>query len=135
MDVNRKINLKYVSVPLLLSVNSGKYKAVNLNAVAGPQFGLNVGNSLFTSSSSSQDHPQAIVSVKKGDVGLAYGVGMDFGLIPSQNLRFALGFRGLMGLLDISKPSPKLSNDDYYILNKTHLNVYSTYVGISYLFL
>ncbi len=44
-DVEQKINLKYVNIPLLLTLNTGKASPVNFGVVAGPQIGISVGSS------------------------------------------------------------------------------------------
>ena len=72
--------------------------------------------------------------VKTGDIGFAYGAGVDFGLNPSQTFRLGLGFRGVYGLFDISDDSGSLSNDSFFVLEKTHVKTYSGYLGFSLLF-
>jgi hypothetical protein len=129
-NVEQKVNLRYVNIPLLLSLNTGKYKLVNLNIVAGPQIGISAGSTLFTSGTSNND---AVLAVKKGDLGFAYGGGFDIGLM--RNFRLGLGFRGVYGLFDISDNSATLVSNNYYILDKAHVKTYSGYVGLSYLFL
>ncbi len=132
-DIEKRIDLKYVNIPLLFSLNSGKTKPVNFNVVAGPQIGLSVGTQLFDGNSNGNDS-RAVLSVKKGDLGVAYGAGVSFGLTASQNFRLGLGFRGVLGLLDISDNSRTLETDQYYILDRSKLNTYSGYLGLSFLF-
>jgi hypothetical protein len=134
LDVERKVNLAYVNIPILLSVNTGKYKAVNLNLVAGPQIGINVKNRVYSSGTDVSSKDEAILSVKKADLGLAYGAGLDFGLNKSRNIRLAMGFRGVLGLIDISDNSSTIVTDSYYIIDRTHLETYSGYIGFSFLF-
>lgn len=131
-NTEHKVNLKYVNIPLLLSLNTGRYKAINLNIAAGPQIGISAGSSIFTSG---PNNNQPILAVKKGDLGLAYGGGLDFAVAGMQNFRLGLGFRGVLGLVDISDNSASLTNNNYYILGKAHVKTYSGYVGISFLFL
>jgi len=131
-NVDRNINLKYINIPLLLALNTGKGSAINLGIVAGPQIGLNVGSQLLSSSGGGSSEP--ILSVKKGDLGFAYGAGLDFGLNPSHSFILGLGFRGVYGLIDISDNSNTLQGDSYYILDRTKIKVYSGYIGISWLF-
>lgn len=133
LNTERKVTLRYVNVPLLLSLNTGKSKKVNFNIVAGPQIGVSVGSKLFTTSSDSSS-AQAILSVKKGDLGLAYGAGLDFGLNESRTVRLSVGFRGVYGLLDISDNNQTTSNGSYYILDRAKIQTYSGYVGLSIMF-
>ncbi len=126
-----KVKLQYINIPLLLSYNTGLKDPVNLNIVAGPQIGLNVGSDF---NRVGQDTYQALFSVRNSDIGLAYGAGVDFGLNSAQNFRLALGFRGVLGLIDISENSGTRETDSYYVLRKTKLNTYAGYIGLSYLF-
>ncbi len=132
-DVERKINLKYVNIPLLLALNTNKTGPVNFNIVAGPQIGISVGSSVFTTGGDGSN-TQAIIDVKKGDLGLAYGAGADFALSPSGAFRLGIGFRGVYGLFDISDNNTSTTTDSYYILDRTHLKTYSAYAGLSILF-
>lgn len=129
-DVEHDIKLKYFNIPLLLSLNTGKTKMVNLNIVAGPQMGISAGSSFSVGSDSSN----AVLSVKKGDFGFAYGAGLDFGLNEMKTFRLGIGFRGVYGLFDVSDNSGSNSTDSYYILDRTHIKTYSGYIGVSYLF-
>lgn len=129
-DVEHEISLKYFNIPLLLSLNTGKTKMVNFNIVAGPQMGLSVGSSFSVGSDSSN----AVLSVKKGDLGLAYGAGLDFGLNEMKTFRLGIGFRGVYGLFDVSDNSGSTTTESYYILDRTHIKTYSGYIGLSYLF-
>ncbi len=134
LDVERKITLKYINIPLLLSYNTGKANFVNFNIVAGPQIGISAGSSLLTTGGNGNEPPEAVLSVKKGDLGVAYGAGLDFGLNEARNIRLGLGFRGVYGLFDISDNSKTSANDGYYVLDRTHIETYSGYVGMSILF-
>lgn len=133
-DVETKINLKYINIPLLLSFNTNKSGPVNLNLVGGPQIGISVGSDVFTTGGDGTNDSKALVSVKKGDLGLAYGAGVDFALSPSGLFRLGLGFRGVYGLLDISDNNSSTTTDSYYVLDRTHMKTYSLYTGLSLLF-
>ena len=132
-DVEKEIKLEYINIPLLLSFNTGKLKPVNFNVVAGPQIGISVGSELFTSDGGDPDN-EAVLSVKKGDLGFAYGAGFDFGLNAAKTFRVGLGFRGVYGLIDISDNSNNNSTNSYYVLDKAHIKTYSVYLGVSFLF-
>jgi len=134
IDVERKVNLRYVNIPLMLSLNTGKTQPVNANIVAGMQIGVSVGSSVTTSGGESTNTLQPVLLMKKGDLGFAYGAGVDFGLTPSQTFRLGIGFRGVYGLLDISDNSTNITTDSFYILNKTHIKTYSGYIGLSWIF-
>jgi hypothetical protein len=74
------------------------------------------------------------LSVKKGDLGVAYGVGADISLTPSHTLLLSLGYRGVMGLIDISDQSKTVTTDSYYVLDRTHLKTNSVYAGLTLMF-
>jgi hypothetical protein len=133
-NVEREIKLKYFNIPLLLSLNTGKTKMINLNIVAGPQIGISAGSSLHISSGSGADSTNAVLAVKKGDLGFAYGVGLDFGLNPSRTARLSIGYRGVYGLLDISDDSATLTTESFYVLDRSHIKTNAAYIGLSFLF-
>lgn len=132
--INRKIVLRYLNIPLLLSLNTGKSKMVNFNIVAGPQVGISVGSTLLTEGDDGTNSNNAILKVKKGDLGLAYGAGLDFGLNAARTIRLGVGFRGVYGLLDISNHNNTTETNSYYLLDKTNIKTYSLYSGLSILF-
>jgi hypothetical protein len=135
LDVEREINLRYFNIPLLLSLNTGKTKPVNFNFVAGPQIGLSAGSDIHVSGGGEgSEATHAVLKVKKGDLGVAYGAGIDFGLNTEKTFRLGIGFRGVFGLFDISDNSQTIATDSYYVLDRTHLNTYSGYIGFSLLF-
>lgn len=131
VDIERQINLKYINLPLMLSFNTGKLKVVNFNIVAGPQMGISVGSSI---SGITTDNPDAVLSVKKSDLGVAFGAGLDFGVTPDRSLRIGIGYRGVRGLVDISDNNRTLNTGSYYVLDKAHSKSNSAYIGLSYLF-
>lgn len=134
-DVVRKINLRYIRIPVLLSLNTGKSRLANLNIVVGPQIGINVGSSLRVTGNNTPQTPDAVLSVKKGDIGFAYGAGLDFALTPSRTFRLSLGFRGVYGLFDVGDDRGSIPADLYYIFDRTHIKTNSFYTGVSFLFL
>ncbi|MEN9610199.1 MAG: hypothetical protein RLZZ628_1013 [Bacteroidota bacterium] len=125
VDIEHQIDLQYVNIPLLLSLNSGKSQKINFNLVAGPQIGISAGSKLSSGTGN------AVLSVKKGDIGFAYGAGLDFGITPVRLFRLGLGFRGVVGLLDISDHNTTLTTNNYYVLDRSTIKSYSGYVGLS----
>jgi len=134
VDVEREINLKYINIPVLLSLNTNKSGPVNLNLVGGPQLGLNVGSSVNTSGGDGTYTTEARVKVKPSDLGFAYGAGIDFGLNDAKTIRLGLGFRGVLGLIDISDDNETVVTDSYYVISRTTIKTYSAYMGLSILF-
>jgi hypothetical protein len=132
-DVSQKVTLNYINVPILLSLNTGKSQLLNFNFVAGPQVGISAGSSLVTTNNTSNS--SAILSVKKGDLGFAYGGGLDVGLNQKRTFRAGVGFLGCYGLFSISDKSNTLATDQYYILDKAKIKTYSAYAGFSFLFM
>jgi hypothetical protein len=130
-SIQRQVKLQYVNIPVLLSLNTGKSKKVNLNVVFGPQMGLSVGSHVESTSGNGSVSSTGVLVVKKGDLGVAYGAGLDFGL--GSMLRLGIGFRGVYGLIDISDKSKTIETSSYYLLDKTHVKTYSAYIGLSIL--
>jgi hypothetical protein len=133
LDVEHQINLKYINIPVLLSLNTSKHKAVNFNLVVGPQIGLSVGSSIGNNNSNGTAM-SPVLAVKKGDLGLAYGAGVDFGLNSSRTVRLGIGYRGVMGLVDISDRSNSIETNSYYLLDKSKVKTNAAYIGLSILF-
>jgi opacity protein-like surface antigen len=134
-QLDRRVNINYVNIPLLLSLNTNRAKAVNFNIVAGPQMGINVGSNLKTTGTyNGNSNTQAVLAIKKNDFGFAYGAGLDFCLNPRHTVRLDLGFRGVMGLVDVSDQSTTLQTNSYYILRKDHIQTYAGYIGFAFLF-
>lgn len=126
------LTVSYLNIPVLLSLNTNKGGAVNLNLVAGPQFGLNVGSKYETSGSGSVDSVQAAVALKKGDVGLAYGAGLEFALNSSHTFRLDVGYRGFFGLVNMDAST----NDQgtYNVIVSASRKTYGAYVGLAWMF-
>jgi opacity protein-like surface antigen len=133
-NVERKINLRYVNVPILISLNTGKSDIINFNVVAGPQIGFNVGSSINASGTNDANNSQPILSVKKNDFGFAYGAGIDFGLNPDRTIRLGIGYRGFLGLIDVSDDSQTVTSDRYYVLDRSQIQTNAVYAGLSILF-
>ncbi len=125
--LDRELNLSYLNIPVMLQLNTSKSAPVNFNLVVGPQFGINVGADAETVNGSEQ----VSVAVKGGDVGVAYGAGLEFGLTPDRMLRLDLGFRGMYGLVDVSDDQ---SGDTYTISIKGTRQTYAGYVGLAWAF-
>lgn len=133
-DLDRRVDIDYVNIPLLFSLNTNRMAPVNLNLVLGPQIGINVGAKLKTTGSSDEGTDfTAILAVKDNDFGFAYGIGVDFGLGEAKTTRLDLGFRGVQGLIDISDKSRTQETDSYYILEKSFIKTYAIYAGLTFL--
>jgi outer membrane autotransporter protein len=133
-DVERNIKLKYVNIPLLLSLNTGKHSLINFNIVAGPQIGISAGTDLKVSGGNGTNNQNAVLAIRKGDLGFAYGAGLDFAVSPSHNARFGVGYRGVRGLVDISKNNNNITTENYYVVDRTKIRSNAFYVGFSILF-
>jgi opacity protein-like surface antigen len=132
--LERQVSVSYLNIPVLLSLNTDKTMPVNLNIVAGPQFGLNVGSSIKTTGTATGDTLKAVVGVKEGDVGFAYGAGLEFALNRAHTLRLDLGFRGFYGFVDMSASNTSNNPDTYNILVKASRKTYAGYLGLTWCF-
>ena len=129
-NTDARLNLRYLNIPLLLVLNTDVRKPVNLNVCVGPQVGIRLGAELEEEegSGNAPDTVQAAISVKPGDIGIAYGAGLDFGL--SDAVKLGIGFRGVMGIIDIDENSQSTTTNNLYILDRSKLRTYSGYLGL-----
>jgi opacity protein-like surface antigen len=130
--MQREINVRYINIPLLLSINTGKGKPVNLNFVVGPQLGFNLGSSI---KSTGGDTLITVFSTKKNDFGFAYGVGLEFALNVQRTLLLDIGFRGLYGFVNINNTTNTINDvNTVSMLSKATVQTKSAYAGITFLF-
>jgi len=82
-DMRLRVDLGYMNIPILVPISTNKLNWLNWNFVVGPQLGLNVGTKLNNTSSS--DSSKAVIDVKSGDIGFAYGTGLEVALNAQPN--------------------------------------------------
>jgi len=131
VNVNLEVIIRYLNVPLLLSLNTNKSSRINLNFVAGPQFGFNVGTKMTTSGSGNTGTLNAIVAVKKADVGFAYGAGLEFAINPQQTSRLDIGYRGFYGIVDMNGSA---DSGSYNVIVSSARKSQGGYIGFTFLF-
>lgn len=133
-QLDRRVDIDYVNIPLLFSLNTNRMGPVNLNLVLGPQIGLNAGATLRTTGTSDEGTDfRAVLAVKGHDFGFAYGIGLDFALNSERTTRLDLGFRGVQGMVNISDRSRTLETNSYYVLEKSYIQTYAIYAGLTFL--
>lgn len=132
--LNRQVRVSFLNIPVLLSLNTNKEAPVNVNFVLGPQFGINLGADVSGDDGGNTDEVRATVGVKSGDVGAAYGAGLEFSLNEAHTLRLDVGFRGYYGLVDMSADQTSNNPDTYNVLLKASRKSYSGYLGVAFLF-
>jgi hypothetical protein len=133
-QMERTVDISYLNVPLLLTLNTDKSMPVNFNIAFGPQLGINTGSKVVTTGGGDVDTVRAVVALKQSDIGIAYGAGLEFCLNPMRTVRLNLGFRGVYGLVDISDKSKTKATDSYFIIDKTNRESYAGYLGLSFMF-
>lgn len=131
-NFDRDLTINYVNIPVLLSLNTNKESVVNLNLVAGPQFGLNVGSKFETSNNGNVDSTNAKVALRKGDIGVAYGAGLEIALNKSHTFRLDIGYRGFYGLVNMDAST----NDQgaYNVIVSASRKTYGGYAGLTWRF-
>jgi len=135
-EMERTIHVNYLNVPIMLSMNTAKSRPVNLNFVVGPQMSYNVGSSMQSSGSNGTDTMQATLVLKKGNLGFAYGAGVEFALNERRSIRLDLGFRGVYGFVDIAQPTgTDPESRDFNVVEGTKIQTYSAFAGLTWLFL
>ena len=83
-DINKIVDVKTIDVPILLGVKLLDLKVMNLRAFAGPKFRFDAG-----STPSTTDMKEFISDVKKANLGLEMGAGVDV-LMFALDLRYNL---------------------------------------------
>lgn len=133
--LEHEVSVNYLSVPLLLTLNTNKSKPVNFNIAFGPQVGFNTGASVKTSGTSNEGTVvEPVVAVKKSDFGVGYGAGLEFALNNPRTVRLNFGFRGVYGLIDIRDKGQTVTTDQYVVLDRTNTQTYAGYLGLSFMF-
>ena len=83
-DLNKIVDIKTIDVPILLGVKLLDLKVLNLRAFAGPKFRFDAG-----STPSTTDMKEFVSDVKKANLGLEMGAGVDV-LMFALDLRYNL---------------------------------------------
>jgi len=133
-NLDREVNVSYLNIPVLLSLNTNKRMPVNLNAVIGPQFGVNVGSSLKTTGDDNSATVTGKVGATGSDVGLAYGAGLEFALNRMHTFRIDLGYRGFYGLVDMSANQTSDDPDTFNIVVRAARRTNTAYLGLTWCF-
>lgn len=132
--LSRQVNVSYLNIPIMLSLNTDKTRMVNWNFVAGPQFGINLGASVQTTGDENSGTLRAVVGAKGTDVGLAYGTGLEFALNRARTMRADLGYRGYYGLIDASADQTSNNPDTYNVLVRASRFYHAAYLGLTWCF-
>lgn len=129
----RRVDLSYINVPLLLSLNTNYGKPVNFNITGGPYFGLNTGAStdVVVNNGNTTGTGVAVVNVNPLDIGIAYGAGIDFGIGETRWMHINLGFRGTQGIIDIGETQTTQTQNQFQIVaGKSRMKTYGAYIGL-----
>ena len=130
LDENHNVDIKYLNIPMLLSLNTNKTARVNLNAVVGPQFGITFGSKI--TSTGSNGTTSATLETKKGDVGAAFGAGLEFAINQAHTVRLDLGYRGFYGFVRMN--ANKTSSDTYNVMVDANRKTNAAYIRVTFLF-
>lgn len=133
-NLDRQIDISYINIPLLISMNTNKARIVNFNVVVGPELGINVGSNIKRTNTSATDTLTTLFAIKKNDIGVAYGAGLEFMLNNDKSFRLDIGFRGIYGFTNISNTSQPSQPNTYYIVDKANIRSNSIYAGLTFLF-
>lgn len=130
-NLERQVDVAYLNVPVLLSLNTDKSRIVNLNFVAGPQFGFNVGSSIKTNGNGETETVNAVVGASGTDIGLAYGTGLEIALNKAHTFRLDLGYRGFYGIVDGRADQTSSNPDTYNVLVRASRRSHAAYLGLT----
>jgi hypothetical protein len=124
------VDLNYVNMPILASLNSNYGRAINVNVAAGPYLGFNT-NVQTTTNGQANGKGTPILIANPLDFGAAYGAGLDFAFGTGSWLHLNLGYRGTLGFTNIKDSNIILDETQYSIIGKNARNrTNGLYVGI-----
>ena len=132
-NVTNEVKLRYVNFPLLLSLNTNKAAAFNINLVAGPQLGVNTGATIRSSGSNGTDQPEAVVAINPRDIGLAYGFGIEIAVNSKRTIRMDLGYRGFNGLVTLADDDA-VDGNSYNVVADESRKTNAAYLGLTLIF-
>lgn len=134
-DIDRTLHVQYLNIPLFYSLSTGKSNPVNLSLQIGPQIGISLGSDISTSGGGSgADTLTAIVDVKKGDFGFAYGTCLSFSLNKMRTIRLDLGYRGVYGFMNVSDTRNTPGANSFYDLEFAAVRTNSIFAGLTLCF-
>jgi hypothetical protein len=133
-NLERKVDVSYLNIPIMLSINTDKTRMLNLNFVAGPQFGINVGSSTQTAGTENSGTLHGVVVAKGTDIGIAYGTGLEISLNRMHTFRLDFGYRGFYGLADVSTNQSSNKPDTYNVIVRGSRMTQAAYVGLTLCF-
>lgn len=126
---SHEINLTYINIPLILTLNTDYGKPVNFNIAFGPQLGILAGSKI----TGNDGNFDAILSAKGMDLGVGFGGGLDFALGKKHHTHINVGFRGVRGIIDIDNSNGgSVTTNQYYALQRSHTNTSSLYLGFMF---
>lgn len=131
-NLDRQVNVSYLNIPVMLSLNTNKTKPVNLNFVVGPQFGLNIGGNVSANGNGETETVNATLGASGTDVGAAYGAGLEIALNRARSFRIDLGYRGSYGIVD--GRADKVGPSSYNVLVKGSRKTNAGYMGFAWTF-
>lgn len=135
-NLDRQVDVSYLNIPVMLTLNTDKTRALNLNFVAGPQFGVNIGGKADTydDGNDSTEAVTAVVGASGTDIGLAYGAGLEFALNKAHTVRLDAGYRGFYGIVDGNAKQSSSNPDTYNVYIRGSRKTHAAYLGLTFCF-
>jgi hypothetical protein len=133
-----RVNINYVTMPLLVSWNTDLGRVVNFNVTAGPYLGINTGAGIETSGEDTGEGTAAgtltgVIHVRPTDIGAAYGAGFDFGFGETRWLHLRIGYRGTAGLIELSDNQANITEDQFnVIISRSKMVTNGAYLGLMF---
>ncbi|MGI8893098.1 MAG: outer membrane beta-barrel protein [Bacteroidia bacterium] len=137
--VDYHVRTNYLSMPLLLKLSTDINNPVSFNIQFGPQISFLMGTELETDNAGGGVQIEPEISIRPQDIGIAYGLGMDFNITSDSKLQGLFGFRGINGLVDINNkdernPENPGVTENYIIIERATTSLYGIYLGLQYRF-
>ena len=133
------VKTNYLSVPLLFKWSTDINNPVSFNVQLGPQISFLMGTELETDNAGGGVQIEPEISIRPQDIGIAYGLGLDFNITEDSRLQGLFGFRGVNGFVDINNqdeinPEDPGITEQYIIIEKATTSLYGIYLGLQYRF-
>lgn len=135
LNVKRKIDLKYASIPLVFKYISKNKENIKAYAIVGPQFNflLNASETVVLNGVNKIDSLSATEKFRSIDLGICVGGGIDIFFL--KNLYFNVGLHNYIGFSDINSDAIRSfisKNDENYKGSKNFRATLN--IGVHYLF-
>jgi hypothetical protein len=127
----RRVNMSYLSFPVMASLNTNFGRGINFNIAAGPYLGVSLGADTDVDANGGQ--AEATVNVNTFDFGVAYGGGLDFAFGVNHGVHIRVGYRGTTGLIDLADSGVQTGGNQVTVIAEgSRIQTHGAYLGLMF---